>query len=208
MQFSLQSFPLNSCTVHHPCMRLLWNSCELDWTPQSTDGLFLEFLEAYRLRPGANVCIPPHRSVAHLIQQLMWRKALGPRCSLLQIVRESGGGVGGEPYLMQPRFCWKQVKTPTLPLSGEEKYAFVRLDVTKDQPARGPSWISSWDFTEKNKLIWKKKRWRWATRGPLSLWYQSSVTGLTFLPWGIIKNSPAASFPPWQRRPHTQMFLN
>lgn len=64
-----------------------------------------------------------------------------------------GGAGRGEPYLMQPLFCWKQVKTPTPSLSGEEKYAFVRLDVTKDQPARGPSWISSWDFTEKNKLI-------------------------------------------------------
>lgn len=70
----------------------------------------------------------------------MWRKALGPRCSLLQIVREKGGeeGVGvGNHTSCSHASAGNKSKTPTLPWSGEEKYAFVRLDVTKDQPAGG-----------------------------------------------------------------------
>lgn len=205
MQFGLQTFfPLNSCTLLCRVHKRSEIHVNLTEPLGNTDGLLCErdggaFSEAYRLRPRASVCIPRRRSVAHLIRQLMYRKALGS-CrygSPLQSVR----GGGGRLHLRL-----KTSQTPGPPLSRGRKVLICDIGTGKEQPARGhrgyPAGISQK----------RKKATTMSNRHPVAAVSERTEARfnarLTFLPRGIIKNSPAASFPPWQRRPCTQMFLN
>lgn len=86
---------------------------------------------------------------------------MAPAAPYSKLSEKKGGG--GNHTSCSHASAGNKSKTPTLPWSGEEKYAFGRLDVTKDQPAGGAGGggivdISSWDFTEKKNNLKKKKR--------------------------------------------------
>lgn len=134
-QLSLPSVSLTSCTAHHATREIHTNLTE---PPQHTDGLscskteefsFLFFLfggvqtatRSQRLHSTAQ-----KRSTFNAAADVEGRRLArsAPRSKLSE---EEGGGGGGGDYIP----CCKQVKRLLPPLSGEEKYSSVILDVTK-----------------------------------------------------------------------------
>lgn len=149
--------------------RLLWNSCELDWTPQtqvdSSAARRRSFSEAYRRWPRASVCIPQRTSVAHLIQQLMCRKTLGsqsllaPNCPRREI------------YISRCHAPAENKSNSCAAVVWRRKVLICDIETDKEQLARGHRGYPAGMAFHRKK---KKGGWRRATCGSMSLWYQSA----------------------------------
>ena len=187
----------------------LGDASELDWTsPVQTDSSAAErgwvCWGVQTADPAAKVCIPRQhstvpRTVAHLLQQLMYRKLLGssraPLCAKVL-------GSNWKVHRMLPRSCLKNKKTseesctnqPTNQPTSQPATVWETKELIRDteidmkQPAGCQHTYPTgmWFHRRKKK---KKKRWLWRTGSVLSLWDQSAerlwfTVDLTFRPGG------------------------
>lgn len=142
------------------------------WTwlnPSNTDGLFCSETEEFfggvqtvthsqRLHSTAHKCSTFNPAAD--VQEDTW----------LTITPRSKVSEQGNLYLMLPRSYWKQVKLlPASLLSWRRKVFICDIETDKEQqPARGHcGYPAGTGFR-------RKKWWRCATCGTLSLWYQSA----------------------------------
>lgn len=201
---------------------ILWDASELDWTsPAQTDtsaaGRGDECVEECRLptpQPKSafhGSAARTRETVAHLLQQLMYRKLLGssraPLCAKVL-------GSNWKVHRMLPRSCLKKhnkkkpseescTNQPASQRCLRNKRINLRYWNWHEAAGWMPTHISNWDvISQKEKK--KKKRWLWRTRSVLSLWDQSAerlgvTVDLTFRQerggGGIIKRVPSLDFP-------------